>query len=298
MKRSFISIFLLSTFVFSNEVNVDKIKNVSDDDFFTIDNEKIDINPQAKKKKYIRKNSEKYDNMSAKKEINNPHFIENQKRMIEKSLRGREEQAKIDIKVVEKINGDVIFKSTEEINIEKNFYTTKQKEEKNIKLKEIELEKSINKQLKDLLIKKQTLKNDYKTYEIELQKIIRSRMQNRYADRTVQGAKLELYEAKQKYLLDMKEIDQNIKTLKNFPKKSKDYLLIYNNINSKNRLIEVSEKEFLNLKSDYYENKLIFRDRYYKELEKLKRMYLKDKNKLKIYYDLRTNTLINKIKGR
>jgi hypothetical protein len=298
MKRSIISIFLLSTFVFSNEVNIDKSKNVSDDDFFTIDNEKIDINPQAKKKVKVRKNSKKYDNMNAKKEINNPHFIENQKKMIEKSLRGEEEQDTLDIKVVEKINGDVIFKSTEELNIEKNFYLTKQKEEKKIKLKEIELERSINKQLKDLLIRKQTLRNDYKTYEIELQKIIRSRMQNRYADKTVQGAKLELYEAKQKYLLDMKEIDQNIKTLKNFPKKSKDYLLIYNNINSKNRLIEVSEKEFLNLKGDYYENKLIFRDRYYKELEKLKRMYLKDKNKLKIYYDLRTNTLINKIKGR
>jgi len=297
MKKSILSIVLLSTLALSNEVNVDKLKNVSDDDFFTIDNEKIDIDTR-KKVKPKRTEAKKHDAMNVKKEIENPHFLNNQKAMIEESIRGKEDIKEVDIKVVEKINGDVIFKSTEEIGIEENFYNVKLKEEKKISLKEIELERSISKKLSDLTIQKQTLKNDYKTYEIELQKIIRSRMQNRYADKTVQGAKLELYEAKQKYLLDMKEIEQKTKTLKKYPKKSKDYLMIYNNINSKTRLIEVSEREFLNLKGDYYENKLIFRNRYYKELEKLKQKYLKDKNKLKIYYDLRTNTLINKIKGR
>jgi len=285
---SIISVF--SNNAYSSDIRVEKSVSVSDNSFF-------DEGVVSKK---IRIKKALVNTIPSDKMMNDTNNIVENKLLIENNKIERKITKKIEAKansILVNINDEYVFKSKEELEIENNFKSNIINQENILNKLRLDLAASKINKLKQLEDKKSSLKNDFKTYEIQLQQIIRGRIGNRYAKKTVTEAKLELYGVKQKFKLDLSEIENDIETLNRFPKKSKDFVYIYKKIASKEKLLLVTKKEFSSLKKDYFQNKLILRTRYYENLKKIKEEYYNNKKKMKVYYMLRTDTLVNQIKN-
>jgi len=316
-----LSSLLLSTLSISAvdvdvKVNNVKKKTISESDFFNMDDSKpIEKKVVVKSKK--QKQQQKQKKEASKQSVSEIADIDNTTVKSKSVLANKRKESKIEYlnkkyepkyKTVKmKTNKeplvyinkkDYVIKTKKEEEIEDNFKEEMKFQDSELKKNDLKLEDFINQKLNSLKLKLNTTKNDFKAYELELQHVIRSRANNRYAEKTIENAKLELYDARDKYNLNIEEIEFQIDRLKRYPKKSKDYLIRYNNISSKKRLLVSTNKDFLDLKKDYFENKFLLQKNYYKKLDELKKKYKSNKNKLNIYYELRTNTLINTIKGR